>query len=60
MRASSSGQGGHFHLNCRNNSDIKSLFRALGYSNDLQLENHLRDVSTLSWFKQTLMVFRRR
>ena len=53
------GQGGYGHINCRNNDYIKERFESLGYINDEQLENDLRDVSSLSWFKETIMVFRK-
>jgi len=32
---------------------------ALGYTNDLEAENRLREASSLWWFKNTLMVFRK-
>lgn len=53
------GQGGYGHINCKNNDYIKEKFASLGYINDEQLETDLRDVSSLSWFKETVMVFRK-
>ena len=53
------GQGGHGHFNEQNNDYIKSKICELGYSNDINSENELRRHSTLSWFKNTIMVFRK-
>jgi SAM-dependent methyltransferase len=53
------GQGGYGHFNEQNNDYIKNKFKNLGYENDLELENYLRDKSTLCWFKNTIMVFRK-
>jgi len=53
------GQGGHGHFNEQNNDYIKSKICELGYLNDIKSENKLRNSSTLSWFKNTVMVFRK-
>jgi len=53
------GQGGFGHYNCQDNDYIKDLFASYGYVNDLVAENALREQSSFSWFKYTLMVFRR-
>lgn len=53
------GQGGYGHFNTRNNDYIKSKFAALGYVNDIDTENMMRANSTLSWFKNTIMVFKK-
>lgn len=53
------GQGGHGHYNEQNNDYIKKKICKLGYINDLEIENKLRESSTLKWFKNTIMVFRR-
>jgi hypothetical protein len=53
------GQGGHGHVNCKNNDYVKSKICKLGYTNDIEAENALRSSSTLSWFKNTIMVFRK-
>jgi cyclopropane fatty-acyl-phospholipid synthase-like methyltransferase len=53
------GQGGHGHFNEQNNDYIKSKICDLGYINDIEIENKLREDSTLSWFKNTIMVFRK-
>lgn len=53
------GQGGLGHFNERNNEYIKSKVMSLGYTNDIEAENILRQASSLWWFKNTLMVFRK-
>jgi len=53
------GQGGQGHFNERNNTYIKHIFSNLGYFNDIIAENILRRNSTLTWFKNTIMVFRK-
>lgn len=53
------GQGGHGHVNCLENSYIKALMKEYGFENRLHAENILRQVSSLNWFKGTLMVFQR-
>jgi cyclopropane fatty-acyl-phospholipid synthase-like methyltransferase len=53
------GQGGHGHVNEQDTSYIKSKICKLGYLNDIDSENTMRNMSSLSWFKNTIMVFRR-
>ena len=53
------GQSGLGHCNTQNNDYIKSIFARYGYVNDIQAETALRKQSTFSWFKNTIMVFRR-
>jgi hypothetical protein len=53
------GQGGWGHFNERNNSYIKQKFLDLGYFNDIDEEKVLRSASSLPWFKNTIMVFRK-
>ena len=53
------GQGGCGHVNEQNNDYIKSKICKLGYINDIESENQLRKHSSLSWFKNTIMVFRK-
>ena len=53
------GQGGHGHFNEQNNDYVKSKICKLGYINDIESENTLRDASGLGWFKNTIMVFRK-
>ena len=53
------GQGGHGHFNEQNNDYIKQKICSLGYVNDIDTEMILRKNSTLFWFKNTIMVFRK-
>ena len=53
------GQGGSGHVNEQNNDYIKSKICKLGYLNDIEKENEMRNASTLVWFKNTIMVFRK-
>lgn len=53
------GQGGDGHINEQNNDYIKSKFCSLGYINDIDAENKIRNNSSLYWFKNTIMVFRK-
>lgn len=53
------GQGGDGHVNCQNNEYIKQKFLDLGYYNDIEDENYLRNNSSFSWFKNTIMVFKK-
>ncbi len=54
------GQGGRGHVNERNNDYVKRIFEELGYSNDREQESKLRRAATLDWFKNTIMVFRKK
>lgn len=51
------GQGGMGHINCRNNDYVINLFSNYDYSyiEDASLE--LRRRSSMSWFKNTIMVY---
>ena len=53
------GQGGYGHCNEQDNDYIKSKICELGYTNDFESENKLRNDSSLYWFKNTIMVFRK-
>lgn len=53
------GQGGRGHYNEQPNAYIKSIFNKLGYINDSDSEELLRTQSSLFWFKNTIMVFKR-
>jgi cyclopropane fatty-acyl-phospholipid synthase-like methyltransferase len=53
------GQGGYGHCNEQDNDYIKSKICDLGYTNDVEIENKLRNDSSLYWFKNTIMVFRK-
>jgi len=51
------GQGGDGHVNEQTNEYIKNKMRTLGYIDDPLSETELRNSSSLSWFKNTIMVF---
>lgn len=53
------GQGGTGHVNEQNNDYIKAMICAKGYTNDVGVEQALREASRFSYFKRTVMVFRR-
>jgi hypothetical protein len=53
------GQGGFGHFNEQNNDYVKRAMAARGYKNDLAAEERLRAAASLSWFKNTIMVFRK-
>lgn len=53
------GQGGFGHFNEQNNDYIKKIMTNLGYINDEERERFLRTHSSLPWFKNTIMVFRK-
>ncbi len=52
-------QGGCGHFNEQNNDYIKEKMAQYGFINDLEAERKLREVSSLPWFKDTIMVFRK-
>ncbi len=54
------GQGGFGHFNEKNNQYIKDKICSYGYVNDIEAEKHFRSVSQLKWFKNTIMVFRKK
>lgn len=53
------GQGGTGHVNEQNNNAVKQKLAVYGFFNDLEAENKLRTQASLSWFKNSLMIFRR-
>ncbi len=53
------GQGGRGHINEQDNDYIKNKIMKLGYTNDIEAENKMREAASLDWFKNTLMVFRK-
>lgn len=53
------GQGGTGHVNEQNNDYVKAKICAKGYANDVEAEQLLRKASRFSYFKKTIMVFRR-
>lgn len=54
------GQGGVGHFNEQNNDYIKSVMAQYGYVNDIAAELHLRQCASIRWFKNTIMVFRKK
>lgn len=54
------GQGGFYHFNERNNDYIKKIMENYGYTNDIFSEKYLRSKSSFWWFKNSLMVFRKK
>ena len=52
------GQGGDGHVNCRNNNYIKEKFKD-GFINLVDEEEYFRKNCELSWFKNTIMVFKK-
>ena len=53
------GQGGTGHVNCLSNETVIGLMRDKSFDFDKSMSEYLRQNSKLSWFKNTLMVFRR-
>lgn len=53
------GQGGAGHVNCQNNAYIIDVMRGKGFAYDTDASSTLRKNATLSWFKNTVMVFRK-
>jgi len=51
------GQGGEGHFNEKPNEYIKDIFSKLGYTNNIEEENNLRENSVYPWFRNTTMVF---
>lgn len=51
------GQTGDGHFNEQSNDYIKSKMASLGYINNIEAENALREESSFSYFKNTIMVF---
>lgn len=54
------GQPGVGHFNCRNNDYIAEQLQERGFRLMKWLTGYLRSASTLPWFKNTIMVFRRK
>lgn len=53
------GQGGHGHVNCRNNDYMIEQMRQRGFRYLPEPSRNLRAIVELSWFEETLMVFSR-
>jgi len=51
------GQGGFGHVNCRNNNYIIDKIEKFDFSHIDFFSSYLRRNTTLSWFKNTLLVF---
>jgi len=57
----SNNAGGNGHVNLRTNPWVERRLGQMGYDHDLKAERALRKaVSDIHWFRDTLMVFRRR
>jgi hypothetical protein len=54
------GQGGHGHFNEQDNEYVKQVMEGYGFYNDPDSENVLRSKSHAGWFKNTVMVFRKK
>ena len=53
------GQGGKGHFNEQDNEYVVDEIDSRGFKHDVKSSNVLRDKSSLWWFKNTLMVFRK-
>ena len=57
----SNNAGGNGHVNLRTNEWVVQRFAKMGYEHDERAERELRrSVNAIHWFRDTLMVFRRR
>lgn len=54
------GQGGFGHFNEQNNDYVKTIMKKCGYENDEKAEQKLRSTASFPWFKNTIMVFRKK
>jgi len=53
------GQGGYGHVNCQTNQYVRSQIIPRGYTSLPDIESTLRNHSSLSWFKHTILVFQK-
>jgi cyclopropane fatty-acyl-phospholipid synthase-like methyltransferase len=53
------GQGGWGHFNEQDNEYVIDLFEKKGYLYDVEQSNYFRNNCELSWFKNTILVFRK-
>jgi SAM-dependent methyltransferase len=53
------GQVGHGHVNCQSNEWVAEQMSRRGFVRNATIENELRTVATLPYFKNTLMVYDR-
>jgi hypothetical protein len=44
----------------RNNDYVKNLFEKLGYYNDINEENIMRNNASVRWFNNTIMIFKKK
>ena len=51
------GQSGLGHVNCQNNDYVIRLFEGLGFTYVPEISDFLREVATVTWFRNTVMVF---
>ena len=54
------GQDGHGHTNNHANEYIIGIFEKLDYVHDVATQQKFRDADVYSWFKNSIMVFRRK
>ncbi|XP_076061615.1 uncharacterized protein LOC143037362 [Oratosquilla oratoria] len=54
------GQGGHMHVNMQSNKYIQGRMDLLGFFFDSESTLKIRNVALLGWFRNTMMVFRRK
>ncbi|KAK8723906.1 hypothetical protein OTU49_011597 [Cherax quadricarinatus] len=52
------GQGGHAHVNCHSNDHVRKEMLARGLVTDEVAEEKLRSLVDISYFKNSLMVFK--
>lgn len=53
-------QGGYGHVNCQTNDYIKEEFYKRGFVNCIDIETHLRKNARCDWFKDTIMIFKKK
>lgn len=51
------GQGGFGHVNERSNAYIIEIMKLYGWSIDWEKTGYLREMASVAWFKDTVMVF---
>lgn len=54
------GQGGFGHVNCQNNDYVIRVMKTLGYSFMIVESMMLRNAASVSWFKNTILVFKKK
>lgn len=60
ISVASPGQGGFGHVNEQSHEYITNALKAEGFEHDVKSQKRLRRYCTLQWFKENLLVFRRR